>query len=276
MTLNDLEKEVICLGFENGIDNENLLITCTNRALKILFRELPQVQRRRLYKRADMPRAYAAEIYGRGGDTVSLFGKAYSFRISGTGSYTVSDKNGRGSTISFDGIDVLCRGFADGGEISFSSDYPFTILDFACYSEADGPDVSDIKEYSKYERYDMSLLFEDFLSFCNQPQDAKGRTIAGSLTEGAVVLIPREYSGEINLIYERAPREITIDDAERDIDMTAEMKPLLPLLTSAFLWLDDDWDKSQYYLSLYKDTLSAVWRAGTRELGAKYTTNGWA
>ena len=87
---------------------------------------------------------------------------------------------------------------------------------------------------------------------------------------------PQEYSGEINVKYERAPREITLDDRDTEIDVSKEKLPLLPLLTAAFLWLEDDWDKSQYYLSLYKDTLLTVRRAGAREIGSKYTTNGWA
>lgn len=278
MTLNDLEKEVVHLGFETQIDDRSLLISSANRALGILYRELPVIQKRRLYKRADMPMAYAERIEGEGKEeiTLSLFGKAYSFRANGTGSYTVTDKDGKTRTESFDGTDLLCRGFSDGGEICFYSDYAFTVLDFACHKETAGPDLSDIKEYAKYEQYDINEMFGDFLSFAEEAKDRNGNCIKRALYEGGILSVPREYSGEINLKYERSPRLVSADDGENKIDITPEMKTLLPLLCAAFLWLDDDWDKSQYYMSLYKDTLASVWRAGSREFNSKYTTNGWA
>lgn len=278
MTLNDLEKEVAHLGFENQIEDRSLLISAANRALGILYRELPVLERQRLYKRADMPLAYVAKIEGEGGEkiTLSLFGKAYSFRISGIGSYTVCDKNGRTKTENFDGENLLCRDFSDGGEICFSSDYAYTVLDFACHKDTSGPDLTDIKEYARFEIYDLNELFGNFVSFAEEAKDGAGRTIKDALCEGAVLSLPREYSGEVNIKYERSPRLITEDDGEREIDITPEMRTLLPLLVSAFIWLDDDWDKSQYYMSLYKDTLASVFRSGSREFNSKYTTNGWA
>jgi hypothetical protein len=42
------------------------------------------------------------------------------------------------------------------------------------------------------------------------------------------------------------------------------------------MWLDDDVQKAQYYMSLYRDLVANVKRYSTNKIDAKYSVNGWA
>ena len=65
-------------------------------------------------------------------------------------------------------------------------------------------------------------------------------------------------------------------DGDERIDVPEELAELLPLAVASFVWLDDDPEKAQYYMSLYKDGIGTLRRFHPRELGSSYVTNGWA
>jgi hypothetical protein len=51
---------------------------------------------------------------------------------------------------------------------------------------------------------------------------------------------------------------------------------MLPLLTAAFMWLDDDAGKAQYYMSLYRDLVANTKRYSSNKIDTVYRVNGWA
>ena len=87
---------------------------------------------------------------------------------------------------------------------------------------------------------------------------------------------PFDYRGEIYLTYYRTPQPLDIDDYDMPIDVSEECAPMLPFLTAAFLWLDDDAGKAQYYMSIYRDMMANVKRFSTNKMDTEYRVNGWA
>ena len=64
-------------------------------------------------------------------------------------------------------------------------------------------------------------------------------------------------------------------DGELDID--PECEHLLALLSASYIWLDDDAEKAQYYMSLYREGMASLKLYSTRCVNAEYEdVTGWA
>ena len=72
------------------------------------------------------------------------------------------------------------------------------------------------------------------------------------------MLLPYGYIGEAVIRYRRSAPEVSINAPDRELDIPGELETLVPLLAAAYVWLDDDADKAQYYMSLYREGMSAV------------------
>ena len=70
---------------------------------------------------------------------------------------------------------------------------------------------------------------------------------------------------------------MSIDTPDRELDIPKELESLVPLLAAAYVWLDDDADKAQYYMSLYRDGMSAVKLYTRRAVDTGFeNATGWA
>ena len=88
--------------------------------------------------------------------------------------------------------------------------------------------------------------------------------------------IPESYFGKINLIYKRAPEKL-VGNPDDDVPVPDGCEHLLPLLAASYVWLDDDPEKSQYYMSLYREAMSAVKYYDRAHIDNSYhVINGWA
>ncbi len=278
MTYNQLKEDVSALGFESDIENEEQLLQAANRALRLIYTERPREARVRLScSRADEQLLHS-KLCHMGGERISvkLCGKAFSFRVSGRGEYTLSDKSGS-RTSEFDCECQTVKGYITGeGELVFEGEFSYTVYDLCCYGERFGEDVSLIPEHEAYRVIKIGERVKDFRAFAALPEDTHGRKIEGAVLRGESLLLPRDFCGELVLTYFRTPRKITSEDTDTPIDVSEEMATLLPLLTASFLWLDDDADKAQYYMALYREALSGILRYSKVQIDTGYTTNGWA
>ena len=68
--------------------------------------------------------------------------------------------------------------------------------------------------------------------------------------------------------YSRKPVPIEKEDAR--VDIAPEAEPLLPLLGGAYLWLDDEPEKAQYYMLLYREGVNRLQAARRRNLAGGY------
>ncbi len=278
MTLNQLMQDVAALGFEGGIEDDDIFISSANRALGIIYSDRPVTDEVTISYDAPGVLSYVPCYRHTGKDpaTFKLPGKAYSFKCSGNGYFTVSEGYRR-ETREFHGNMLERHGtFADGGEITFFGDYAFAIYHLSSFDSQASLNTSDIKIYDGRERLSARDYIPDFLSFKSLPTDARGQAISGAYVREEYLYLPDNFRGEIRINYRCAPPTLSLLSPDSEIKLPRELEPLLPLLTASFMWLDDDSDRAEYYMSLYREGIAGVLRYHTREITTDYITNGWA
>ena len=278
MTLNELKNDVASLGFESFIEDENCFLLSANRALSLIYADRPVSKTVAIQFRG--PRAsFAREFIEHKASEVITFtvsGKALSFRSTGVGSCVIRDSTGSNSIpLSVDGQSV--KQFLHGeATVTFSGDYYFTVSNLAAFEDVLSNRAPDIPEYTPYNELNPSDYCDDFRAFCSLPTDKDGNQISALELVDGRIRAPYNFRGEIYLKYYRTPREITKELSDAEIDVSNECKPMLPLLTASFLWLDDDAAKAQYYMSLYRDLVANAKRYSTNKIDTVYRVNGWA
>ena len=104
---------------------------------------------------------------------------------------------------------------------------------------------------------------------------ATAPSMDGYASNGAAMIL----SGMKVTVSTRPPLAI-IGDTEilkdAPLDIPSGAAHLLSLLVAAFIWLDDDAEKAQYYMALYRDGLAAYKYRQLSQRDKKYHTNGWA
>ena len=278
MNYSDLYKEVCALGFEKDIEMSDALLFSARRAISEIYTERPVYKTAELYKNPlHLSKKINKISHGAAEECkIDFNAKAYSFTTSGIGMYTISDLAGRREQ-EFSGEKVLHRGFLYGsGEITFSGEFFYTVYDIAFISEIYGPDVSDIPTCSDFVEYDLRERTEDYLIPASAPCDGGGYAIPGAYIHDGIMKIPCGYSGKIVFTYKKAPPNLR-GASDEDIILPDGCEHLLPLLTSAYFWLDDDSEKSQYYMSLYREVMASVRIHGPAHINNSYkSVNGWA
>ena len=278
MTYKDLCAEILALGFETELDSEERILTAVNRALMLIYTERPTYERTSLFKPGIFSSFKIADFSHKGGETDSFSYKAraYSFKTSGTGKYKICE-GGKEEIFEFSQNYVLHRGFLHGdGRIDFVGEYSFSVYDFVFFGEIYGSSPEDIPTLSGYTEYKIRNFAPDFLAFVYPPTDENGTSIKNAEVRGGILRIPDEYCGKINLIYKKAPKTL-LGNPNDVVDVPDGCEHLLPLLSASYVWLDDDPEKSQYYMSLYREAMSAVKYYDRAHIDNSYhVTDGWA
>ena len=277
MTYNELKTEVAQLGFSRVIEDENALYTVATRALSALFLERGQKSVARIpiiapkltnvYKTVSVP----------AGETVSLqlVGTAFSFKPLGNGAYTQKDGNER-TRVNFSASDGAVKGIIKTGEceLTISADEDLTVLGLASFLGSFGSGTKSIPVYEESYLIDPSEHIKDFRSLAGPVTRENGQIETQVGTCGNHLTLPFLYGGTLVITYYRTPRAIL--RTGEDIDLPRECEPLYPLLVSAYLWLDDDSDKAQYYMALYRDGIARLEKSDRSAVRSTYVTNGWA
>ncbi len=278
MTYEQLKNSVIRLGFESGLDDEGVYAPAFRRALHTVYIDRPVTRTVRISAPARTGNLIKDTLNHVAGKTerFPLSGIAYSFRVSGKGRYTVSSAS-QSYTEEFDTTMADVKGFCTSGSvIRFEGGYSYTVYSLAEFTSVGGHTTSDIPMWDEGMSIDLGRIYGDYLAPELPPMDKYGYPIAGAAVREGVLSVPEGYAGEVILTYRRLPRASSGEDPEELIDVAPECEELLPLLVAAYLWLDDEPDKAQYYMSLYKDGISTLRRFFPRYTGAEYRTNGWA
>lgn len=278
MTYKDLCADIACLGFESELDSPERVLHAVNRALMIIYTERPMYATLTINKPAVSPSAKINDFSHKGGASEVFYynARAYSFKTSGIGKYKITEGETE-KIFAFSQNEELHRGFLHGeGRIEFIGEYTFSVFDFILLDEIYSQSTDDIPTASEYMEYRIKDYAEDFLSFVSVPTDANGLCIKDASVKGGIMKIPNSYFGKINLVYKTAPVKM-----DGNPDMTVILpdgcEHLLALLSASYVWLDDDAEKAQYYLNLYREAMSAVKYYDRAILDNSYhITNGWA
>ena len=278
MTIKTLFEDVCALGFEDATDMTDAFIYSAKRAQRTIALEWGREARARILASGIDTVSTVKLLKKAPSDTVSYnsgAANAFSFKVSGKGSYKIIDSSGE-EKYSFDSVMALHRGFMSRGGLLVFLSGRYVVSDIAFFNLPADSKTEDIPVYYDECEYDLPDYVKDFLAATSAPTDHNGERIEGAKILGDVLSLPSSYIGEVNVYYKRLPKEISPYSNE-DIDVPKVAEHLLPLLTAAYFWLEDSPEKSQYYMQLYRDETSRTRRYLPSTVGGEYRdVTGWA
>ena len=278
MTLNELRESVVSLGFESGIDKDEVLRSAVRRALHTIAVDRPTAASRSLFVLSPEGRLVSDVFLHTGGssETFTLDGRAFSFKVMGEGYCLITDDDGEREE-HFSGEASFIRGFMKGPtNITFLGEYDYVVFCLAVFKLRLTDDVSNIPTFGDRREIDLAECFPEFLSAEGMPTKKDGSPIVGAVIKGSHLSLPYSFTGEV-VVFFKMKRDIpSFDSDDEVIDVPRECEEMLPLLVAFYVWLDDDADKAETYLSLYKDMLASLKRSSARVVSTAYATNGWA
>lgn len=190
-------------------------------------------------------------------------------------------------------IDKLLEGNKEGeypyytGEviITFEGDYAYTVRNLAMYDKVYSDKEADIVPYGAAVGYNVKeLVGDDFEKFATPPIDSNGYHLTdGYRIEDSTIYLPADKTGVYTINYLHKVKAIPLDaDVSAGstktvtIDLEDDLAALLPNLIAAYVWLDDEADKSQYYYNLYLQRAEQI-KYNTRNLNPVEfkSVNGW-
>lgn len=286
MTVKELYSSVAQLGFETSLESDERFYYAVNRALLQVNRINPLTSILKLnhFPLKNLLGEESFEPVCKAEDDISFISsnaKSYSFECNGTGNmiieHSIDGKAWRtiGSvTLNSAGQFIRYAGFiSDGGntveglvKLRFTGIYLYYIQNVAMYGALTSNNVNDIPAYARFTTYDIGSLASDFMSFAYPPivdvRRDEGFVINRDyFVEGeSKVLIPASTQGVFDVCYKRTPRMLTAESLENDdvIDLNPELCAILPNLVASYIWVDDEPDKAQYYLSLYREQVAEI------------------
>lgn len=293
MKLYDVYKAVSQLGFEDslGDDGTTGFLYALNRALIEVNSLRPR--RRTVVINHKVPNnllfSYPEEIEKT--ETLTFTAKnakSFYFEVCGKGKYTISflgteegksqevkkgDFNSKNFT-AIKGIITHNGAFVDkatdrnitfSGDvvIEFSGDYDYGIRNLALYDRVYSDKSEDVVPFTSRIPYNMNALVDDFERFDASPLEAstdKFLTGMYSIENHDTILLPLMYPGAYQITYIHKATPISMDSNVNDgtgnspdIDLDEDLASLLPTLVAAYVWLDDEAEKAQYYFNLYRE-----------------------
>ena len=140
------------------------------------------------------------------------------------------------------------------------SEYLYEIRNIALYNISFRLE-EDIYNYTKYQKYDLADLIDDFYQIVSVEYEKPG--VAGTfdeyyLLEGdKTLVIDSDIRGNFIITYKAYPDKITLEtDDEYKFKMPAEMISILPLYIASELYKDDDISVATIYRNQFEVSLS--------------------
>lgn len=278
MTLLELKNEIAALGFESEVTDDKSFVFAVKRAIATIYTERGIHKTLRIYQRNPMPDFYLGTlVHGENEyNTFRFVGGAYFFRVFGEGKLSVKDDSGY-REIDFNSPKEPVRGLINGvGEITFSGNLRYTVYDLCHFSELYSPNPDDLN-FATHTEYRIEKIADDYLGPQDRPRDKNGNIIEGASVCSGTLLVPYGYSGEVQLKYRCKPYLSPDAEPDTELPIDSESEHLIPLLAAAYIWLDDDAEKAQYYMSLYRDGMASLKLYSPRCVSTEYEdVTGWA
>ena len=305
MKINELYSAVAKLGFEDSLEDISAFFYAANRAMLQINALRPLTAILEIYHRASKNLVVGAthDILEHTNEDLifecSGGAKAYYFEANGTGECRVEVYNSDtseweecdGEIIRFSTkVYATHRGFVklDGEFVNapvrlrFIGDYAYGVRNVALWGILYSPEPKDIPAFTEYVKYDLRELDPDFIELADNPFISSFTRITDDYIFEAptVLLLPREIAIEVKIKYKKRPRMLiyTDDPADDDteIELDAELAELLPLLTAVYVFTDGEEEKSQYYLTLYRERAAEIeMRKRSREPAVYENATGW-
>ena len=277
MTIKELIRAVTALGFTEELESKDAFLHSLERALDVLFCDRVALRTVR-YVRPSPTLCMHIESYGHEcgeSEAYKLPGKAYSFTTHGRGNYTVYT-GGKLERVSFSGT-THHRRLVEGDYVTlvFYGENAFLVEDIAVYSNKLSDNPGDVPLFSELTTLNLRREFSDFYSLWGPVRTDTGKELFLECTDDKITL-PGPAPVAINVTYRRCAPSIKNLSEESELDLPKGCEGLLPFLCAALYFLDDEPERAQYYMAIYKDMLSGTVINGTTRGYEKYQTDGWA
>ena len=279
MTIRDLIKEVEALGFFATLELDDSLVSQANRALRMIHTYHPKRKRGEIVFLPKDAIVTYAPMAGEGSEvSLSVPAGKLTMKIRGEGKYVVKINDIQKTYRFFSEANSLSVDFPEEGAITFSSDSVFCAWDIALFPSMALPYYDAISFCGRGISFDLRKIFPDLLYLTDLPKNADGKSINNlSLQDSAHLIVPTDYRGVISFEYSAKAEEISIDSEEDEaVDISEELTPLLPLLISYFLWVDEHPDMAELYLSEYEKLSRAIKRRETPTVAEYIDVNHWS
>ena len=280
MTVADLYRSVAQLGFEDSLEYEDGFVFAANRAILEVNALRPVSSsfyinhrpiKNELLRPTFEPALKEDELIFECADV-----KAYYFECDGSGAMYIElfDERTRTwqpiewKTLSSSGAFKPYKGFIkkEGDfvpgriRLRFTGEYLYSVKSVAMYKHILGKDEDDIPAFEAFTEYDVTEMVSDFMSLKNPPiafdDEYRHLNREYRVENGRIILLPYDGAGHYRVIYNRRPKDIKHENSLSEdltvIDLDEELCALLPILVAAYIWMDDEPEKAQYYLSLYQ------------------------
>ena len=304
MTISVLYNSVAQLGFEDSLEEDNRFIFAVNRALlqvnslrpatkayvinhrplenKIKGMDFKPIERKEevVYYAEDV-KSYYFEAFGKGMLIIERFDSVGNEWVT-IGSQYIESLKGFTQYRGF--IKQDGKFTNDSVRMRFIGDYIYTIKSVAMYEYVYSESEADIPAYEPFTRYDISSLTDDFLALATPPIiEAEGGVYLNqgyAIEDGRVILLPYDKKGVYKIMYERKPQEVEYkqnlsEDKSTKIDLDEDLCALLPILVASYIWLEDEPQKAEYYLALYREGAANIISRVRNVTPIPITTNGW-
>lgn len=287
MTIQALYDSVAQLGFETSLESDERFFYAANRAILQVNRIRPAIATYNLnhFPLDNLIKGNNFEPICKAEEElvfVAEKAKSYYFECNGNG-MAIIEKSIDGSTWSTIGSVTLSsqnnrfveyKGFVlDGGNtvntwvrLRFIGEYLYYVKNVALYNALLSDNAKDIHAYAEYIPYDFAIHTDDFMSFVAPPITDAQRNNAFVLNRDYFVegesklLIPASAKGVYTVCYNRKPKEITSLGMMNDeaVDLDEELCAILPNLVASYIWVEDEPEKANYYLSLYREQVAEI------------------
>ena len=303
MTVSQLYSSVAQLGFEYSLEDEDRFLFAANRAL-LQVNAIRPVTRAYIINHKPLENKVKDATFEPREKTDELFFyaenvKSYYFEADGKGTLSIEkyeaseEKWTRVSVVEFAGVKgfTAYRGFIkqDGEFVNasirlhFIGEYVYSIKCVAMYEHLYSENAEDIPSWDRFIKYDISALVTDFLSLSSQPiieaENIKYINQPYGVEDGRIILLPHDIDGLYKIIYNKLPRKIISENGaandESDIDLDEDLCALLPMLIASYIWVDDEPEKAQYYLALYRERVADIERRKYDVTPVPINFNGW-
>lgn len=278
MKIREIKNEIEALGFSGLAELSDSLIPTLNRCLSVIECAHPQVASMALPFFPKRSILQLGKITAEGSIIECPVGSHLSFSIQGEGSYRVTS----GAAEQVYDFKTLCRQvslhFPEGGRVIFEEG-SFTVFDISFTEPFPAPLSEGVTPLGSGYKLDLAAVIPDLLYLTEIPTDTAGRPIRElrkiSSTE---ITLPRGFSGTILLTYRKrlTPLDALAGD-DGEIPLSEELLPLLSLLASYYLWLDESPELAEDWRKRYEELSASIKAAeAKRGSGAYLDLSGWA
>ena len=277
MTLNQIREEIGVLGFESVREVDDSFVFALRRALSAAYTERAVIREHTLLSYPSKPDHYVKMLVHNPDERIILPTEegTYAFYAVGAGEFEICSERGSRTTAFSEPYGRLFCGRCDAGELRFSGRGRYVITSLTLRF-GDTAECGESTVYSDKREIRLADVIKDLGSVI-RVTDGCGDAISGAYANADFLTLPSSFCGEVKVVYRAAPPAVSADSPDTPIDICRELVHLIPLLTAAYFWLDDDAEKSGYYLSLYREGMNDLKRNSSRTADNEYTDpRGWS